>query len=51
MGPSGLAPAAQVHFLRGVPSLLRQQPAYQAAWLIRIQAARARVERRHGQRQ
>jgi hypothetical protein len=51
MGPSGLAPAAQVHFLRGLPSLLRQQPAYQTAWLIRIQAARARAERRHGRRQ
>jgi hypothetical protein len=52
MGPSGLAPAAQVHFLRGLlPSLLQQQPAYQTAWLIRIQAARARAERRDGQRQ
>jgi hypothetical protein len=51
MGPSGSAPAAQVHFLRGLPSLLRQHSAYQTAWLIRIQAARARAERRHGQRQ
>jgi hypothetical protein len=31
MGPSGLAPAAQVHFLRGLPSLLRQQLTYQTA--------------------
>jgi hypothetical protein len=33
MGPSGLAPAAQVHLLRGLPapSLLRQQPAHQTA--------------------
>jgi hypothetical protein len=34
MGPSGLAPPAQVHFLRGLPSLLRQHPAYQTGWLI-----------------
>jgi hypothetical protein len=49
-GPAGLAPAAKVLFRRGLPSLLRQQPAYQTAWLIRIQAARARAERRAGQR-
>jgi hypothetical protein len=42
MGPAGLASAAKLHFLRGLPSLLRQQPAYQTAWLIRIQAALAR---------
>jgi hypothetical protein len=50
MGPAGLAPAVKVPFLRGLPALLRQQPAYQKAWLIRIQAARARAERRDGQR-
>jgi hypothetical protein len=32
-------------------SLLQRLPAYQTAWLIRIQAARARAERRDGQRQ
>jgi hypothetical protein len=37
MGPAGLAPAAKVHFQRGLLlSLLRQQPAYQTVWLIRI---------------
>jgi hypothetical protein len=51
MGPAGLAPAAKLHFVRGLPSLLQQQPAYQTAWLIRIQAARARAERRGGRRQ
>ena len=49
-GPAGLAPAAKVLFRRGLLSLLRQQPAFQTAWLIRIQVARARAERRAGQR-
>jgi hypothetical protein len=49
MGPAGLAPAAKVLFRGGLLSLLRQQPAYQTAWLIIIQAARARVDRRAGQ--
>jgi hypothetical protein len=49
MGPAGLAPTAKVHFRRGLPSLLRQQPAYRTARLIRIQAARARVEQRQEQ--
>jgi hypothetical protein len=49
--PAGLATAAKGQFRRGLPSLLRQQPTYQTAWLIRIQATRARAERRDGQRQ
>jgi hypothetical protein len=44
MGPSGLVPAAQVQFLRGLPSLLRQRPAYQTAWFIRIQDVRVHAE-------
>jgi hypothetical protein len=51
MGPAGLASAAKLIFSRGLQTLLRQQPAYQTAWLIRIQAARARAERRNGPRQ
>jgi hypothetical protein len=45
MGPAGLIPGAKLHFLRGLQSLLRQQPAYQTAWLLRIQAAWARADR------
>jgi hypothetical protein len=50
LGPAGLAKAAKVHFRSGLLLLLQQQPAYQTAWLIRIQAARARAERRDEQR-
>jgi hypothetical protein len=34
---------------KGLQHLLRQQPAYKTAWLIRIHAARARTERRNVQ--
>ena len=50
-GSAGLAAAAKVLFSRGLQALLHQQPAYQTAWLIRIEAARARAERRSGLRQ
>jgi hypothetical protein len=50
LGPAGTAKAAKVHFRSGLLFLLQQQPAYQTAWLNRIQAARARAERRDGQR-
>jgi hypothetical protein len=48
-GSVGLAREAKL--LSGLQSLLQRLPAYQTAWLIRIQAARARAERRDGQRQ
>jgi hypothetical protein len=49
-GSVGLAREAKLLF-SGLQSLLQRLPAYQTAWLIRIQAARARAERRDGQRQ
>jgi hypothetical protein len=49
-GSVGLAREAKL-LSGGLPSLLQRLPAYQTAWLIRIQAARARAERRDGQRQ
>jgi hypothetical protein len=48
-GSVGLAREAKLS--GGLQSLLQRLPAYQTAWLIRIQAARARAERRDGQRQ
>jgi hypothetical protein len=50
-GSVGLAREAKLLFSGGLQSLLQRLPAYQTAWLIRIQAARARAERRDGQRQ
>jgi hypothetical protein len=50
LGKAGLPDEVKVHFRRG-PHLLQQQPAYQTAWLIRIQAARARTERRNDRQQ
>jgi hypothetical protein len=44
-------PAEVKVLIRGGLHLLQQQPAYQTAWLIRIQAARARNERRTDQQQ
>jgi hypothetical protein len=49
MGIVGLPTVVNVHFRRGLQALLQQQPVYQTAWLIRIQAARARAEQGTGQ--
>jgi hypothetical protein len=46
-GKAGLPTEVQALFNGGINVLLLRQPAYQAAWLIRIIAARARTERRN----
>jgi hypothetical protein len=51
LGTAGLPALAKAMFRRGLRPLLQQQPAYQTAWLIRIQAARARAERRDERQQ
>jgi hypothetical protein len=50
LGSAGLPTEVKPHFRQGLQRLLRQQPAYQTAWLIRIVAARARTERRQAER-
>jgi hypothetical protein len=47
MGPAGLPDLVKEHFRRSLQELIKRPPAYQTAWLIRIQAARARAERRN----
>jgi hypothetical protein len=49
LGRSGLPNEVKALFRGGLTRLLQQQPAYQTAWLIRVQAARARNERRNDQ--
>jgi hypothetical protein len=49
LGAAGLPRKARALFSKGLQHLLRQQPAYKTAWLIRIHAARARTERRNVQ--
>jgi hypothetical protein len=48
---AGLPNEVKALFRGGRTRLLQQQPAYQTAWLIRVQAARARNERRNDQQQ
>jgi xanthine dehydrogenase molybdopterin-binding subunit B len=43
LGSGGLPTEAKPHFRQGLQRLLRQQPAYQTAWLLRIVAAPART--------
>jgi hypothetical protein len=51
IGVQPVSPRCEALFSRGLQTLLRQQPAYQTACTIRIQAVRARAERRNGPRQ
>jgi hypothetical protein len=48
IGTAGIPAEDKVHFQRGLPALLQQQPVNQTAWLIRIQAVRERAKRRYG---